>query len=370
MTRVVTHYRAPFYEKVRDALEAVGSSLVVVYGAEDASERDRSQTVEVAWGHRVRTRYISLAGRRAVWLHAGPEVRGADLVVLDQQARQIFTTLYLMKSRRPAVALWAHGKSDHVGVLRAGKWLKRLQASRADWLFGYTDTVFTFADECGFPRERITIVENATDTSAIVAGVVRNDRRARARIELFGFEPSNVGLFLGSMYVDKRLEFLVEALDHIRSGDPSFAFVAVGAGESQSILQDAAETRPWLRLLGHKRGSELGSIACLADVLLLPGLVGLPLLDGFALGIPTVTITSAGHSPEIAYLRSGSNGLILPAATTAARYAESVLELLRDRGRLEGMRRECLNSAARLTVDNMVSRFEAGLNSAVRMGRR
>jgi glycosyltransferase involved in cell wall biosynthesis len=172
------------------------------------------------------------------------------------------------------------------------------------------------------------------------------------------------------MYPDKRLEFLVEAVDQIRHEIPGFGFIAIGSGESSGVIIGAAQDRPWLRYEGHVRGEELGRLASLADVLLLPGLIGLPILDGFALGIPTITIDSGGHSPEIEYLESGVNSLVLRNDTDPRTYAASVSELCQNEAALEAMRRECRVSGERYTIENMAARFSCGVAGALSAGRR
>ena len=64
----------------------------------------------------------------------------------------------------------------------------------------------------------------------------------------------------------------------------------------------------------------------------MPGRVHLAVLDAFAARAPMVTIESPRHSPEIEYLVSGRNALVLPASTTPAEYAAAVSSLLWDPG--------------------------------------
>jgi glycosyltransferase involved in cell wall biosynthesis len=370
VTRIVTHYRVPFYEQLKKDLERLGIELEILYGLDDPRKSERQQAVDLSWGRRIRSRYFNLFGKRLVWLSAGRLLGEADLVVLDQQARQLFSTFYLLRRSRPPVAFWTHGQSHHMDSTRLGRWLKVHQLRRADWVFGYTDSVFQYASAAGFPQERVTSVENAVDTVDLRRGAVSLESRRVEQASLFGFEPTSVGLFLGSMYPDKRLEFLVEAVDQIRHEIPGFGFIAIGSGESSGVIIGAAQDRPWLRYEGHVRGEELGRLASLADVLLLPGLIGLPILDGFALGIPTITIDSGGHSPEIEYLESGVNSLVLRNDTDPRTYAASVSELCQNEAALEAMRRECRVSGERYTIENMAARFSCGVAGALSAGRR
>jgi hypothetical protein len=81
-------------------------------------------------------------------------------------------------------------------------WLSR----RADWWFAYTELSTRSVRGFGYPAQRITTLNNAVDTAALQREVAHcrvGDREAlRRRLGLGG---GPVGLFLGSLYRDKRL---------------------------------------------------------------------------------------------------------------------------------------------------------------------
>jgi hypothetical protein len=98
----------------------------------------------------------------------------------------------------------------------------------------------------------------------------------------------------------------------------------------------------------------------------MPGLVGLAILDSFALEVPLVTTSDVAHSVEIAYLEHDVNGLMVSAdEVTPAMYAESVVSLLRDPVRLERLRRRCRDDRQRYTIEEMVRRFADGVEAAL-----
>ena len=50
--------------------------------------------------------------------------------------------------------------------------------------------------------------------------------------------------FCGSLYHDKKLDFLVDACDRIHQQSPEFHCVVLGDGPSMPTLHEAAATRP------------------------------------------------------------------------------------------------------------------------------
>ncbi len=147
-----------------------------------------------------------------------------------------------------------------------------------------------------------------------------------------GIGDGPVGVYVGSLYGTKRIPYLIEACDQIRSKLPDFHLVVIGDGPDRPFLEDAASSRPWLHVMGMRTGAEMVRYAALGSVMLNPGLVGLSVLDAFALGLPMVTCDQPYHSPEIEYLVDGQNGLVLAADTSAAEYGDSVVALVNDSG--------------------------------------
>jgi glycosyltransferase involved in cell wall biosynthesis len=91
----------------------------------------------------------------------------------------------------------------------------------------------------------------------------------------------------------------------------------------------------------------------------MPGLVGLAVLDSFALQTPTVTTHYPFHSPEIEYLENGVNGII--AANTLQDYAQAVTDLLQNDAKRRQLVEGCKISATKYTIDQMVNNYAGGI---------
>ena len=91
--------------------------------------------------------------------------------------------------------------------------------------------------------------------------------------------------------------------------------------------------------------------------------VGLGILDSFALGIPMVTTDCKIHSPEIAYLESGRNGLMV--ADSEEAFIEGVERLLKNDEMRDAMAAECKKDAQRYSLEKMVNNFCEGVLKAL-----
>jgi L-malate glycosyltransferase len=304
-----------------------------------------------------------------VWQPCLRALGSSDLVIVEQASRLLLN--YVLLGWRPfggpKVAFWGHGINlDRAGASRPGEFVKRRVAAKADWWFCYTEGTARIVEAMGVPRDRRTVVQNAVDTTALGErrGSITEEDCVRLRAEM-GIGPGPIGISLGSIYGAKRPSYLVEASDAIRSRVPDFELIVIGDGPDRSIVDRAAATRPWIHPVGALTGSDMVRHAALGSVMLNPGLVGLAVLDAFALGLPLVTCDLPYHSPEIEYLVDGENGAILPEQTSARDLGEYVSHLLSDHDRRERLQAGAARSANTYTIENMVDRFADGVLGAL-----
>jgi glycosyltransferase involved in cell wall biosynthesis len=177
-------------------------------------------------------------------------------------------------------------------------------------------------------------------------------------------ESNNVCVYSGGMYREKRLQFLLDACEAIRNRVPDFQMVFMGAGPDSRIVKEAAARFSWIKYVGPTFGDEKVALFGLAKLHLMPGLVGLGVLDSFALATPLVTTAVTYHSPEIEYL-TPDRGLIVQQTEDAVAYAEAVVSLLRDDAKRDLMQRACIAASYIYTVEGMADNFSAGVVHAL-----
>jgi glycosyltransferase involved in cell wall biosynthesis len=224
----------------------------------------------------------------------------------------------------------------------------------------------------GFPRERITVVNNAIDTTEMRRQVasVPEEVRSRLRGELFGADVADalVGLYCGRLYHLRRIPFLLAACDAIHARTPAFRMVVVGVGPDADMVRAFAESRPWFRYVGEKYAADLAPYLRAADLFLMPGMLGLNILDAFAAGLPVFTTDCGIHSPEVEYLEKGVNGVMT--APEVEPYAAAILDVIERRSLLTQMKTGALRTSERFSAPAMARAFADGIAACLRHGGR
>lgn len=366
--RAIRRYRAPFYEALRTQLARNGIELLLFHSNEPPELDPRDDAVDLAWARHLRRRTVRIGRRRLVWQPFPPQLRDAQLIVVEQAADLLLNYRLLWWRRGPGrVAFWGHGRSFRGDAHVLAERVKAYVSSRVDWWFAYTDLSADIVARLGFDPERITVVDNAIDTAALTQDLaaVRADGSAeRLRRDLdLGDGPT--GLFLGTLRPNKRLDVLFAAAALVHQRHPDFRLLVVGSGPLADEVRVRAEREPWLRYLGPLYGRERAAALAASDLILLPGAVGLVVLDSFAAETPLVTSTGADHGPEIAYLKDGRNGRLTPADGDPRRYADAILELIEDPALLADLVAGCRADASRYSIEAMVDRFVEGIQGAL-----
>ncbi len=366
-------FRVPFHEQLRAELAAWDIGYDYLFDPDDEND-GRGDTQAIDWATPVRQTDIRLGRQTLKLQHAWRAAAGADLLILQQQNNLLFNypaQLGLVPGVKK-VALFGHGRNfqaERPDALRER--FKRHWARKADWWFCYTERSADVVAGHGFPRERITVFNNAIDTSAIGRELAAIDpvEQEQLRQQLFGGSRM-VGLHLGGLYREKRIEFLLAAAAAVRRQVPDFRLLVIGGGPQADLVRVAAARHDWIHYAGPKFGAHKSQLASLARVQLMPGLVGLGILDAFAYGTPLVTTNVPFHSPEIAYLENGKNGVVVDDPEDVAGYAAAVVRVLTDDARRAALQAGAKAALSAYSMENMVRRFADGVVATLAAGRR
>jgi glycosyltransferase involved in cell wall biosynthesis len=363
VTNAISHYRERFLNLLRDRLKQEGIELEVVYGKDYQGHNIGGN---IPWA----TALPLVSFRSFTWLSVPKPTKQADLVIISQVLKHLWIYPLLLRHvlGTQKIALWGHGKVfSAMPENRLATFVKHFVSKRCDWWFAYTEkSARVVRDEIGYPAERITVVNNAVDTTALAAAKARltSDEIDALRNSL-GTASPNVGIFVGGMYHSrhhtKRLTFLVDACLEIRKSIPDFEMVFIGGGPDQGVVEAAAAKYPWMHYLGIKKGTEAVPYWAISKVCLNPGLVGLSILDCLALGVPMVTSKVPYHSPEIDYLVPEVNGLMIEDHNDPIRYAAAAITLMKDDRKRESFAKNGREMAGRITNEAMVENFTKGI---------
>ncbi|MCZ4304591.1 glycosyltransferase family 4 protein [Zoogloeaceae bacterium G21618-S1] len=364
--RRLTHYRLPFFEALKTCLADRGCQLVLAHGEPSDTERAKSDTGDLNWAERLETRYWF--GDRVCWQPFGALMRQADMTVVTAENKLLYNLVAQSSLNAGRVALWGHGANlqGDPGSLRER--FKRFTAQRADWWFGYTDLSVPLIERSGFPAERISVLNNTIDTAEMVAMRARVDDERVAQVRrALGLTTENVGIYVGSLYAEKRIDFMLDAAAEVRRRVPDFEFLIVGGGaQADRVIRFCAEN-PWARYLGVLKGQDKIDVLAISKVMVNPGAVGLGILDAFVCHVPMVTTACGMHGPEIAYIESGHNGAITENAV--ADYVAVVCAVLSDNAFYARLVAGCVESAARYSLKNMTTRFADGVEQCLAVPR-
>lgn len=363
-------YRVPFFMDLTRRLERVGVETVIAAGDADPQQSQRRDSAALPNLAKLPEWRLALGGRSVVFRSVEKLLGGVGLVVLEQARRNTEAYRLLLKPRGRGfpIALWGHGATQSRSTSRTEDLLLDMLTRRSDWFFAYTDAGARHVRQLGFPGERVTVVRNSTDvTSLRLARAAIGDAEIQEMSRRYGLTPGRTGLYVGGLDSSKRISFLLEAVDRVRQHLPGFRLLVAGRGPEEHLVR-GAEARGTARWLKHVTGGELALAGAAADVLLIPGRVGLVAVDSFALGIPILTTDWPYHAPEFEYLTPGQDSVVTPDSIEC--YADAIVNLLRDETRLKNLSERCATRACDFSVSAMASRFADGVQACLNSGPR
>ncbi|MDW3178137.1 MAG: glycosyltransferase [Acidimicrobiia bacterium] len=374
VTRELNSYRVAFFDEARRLLADEHIEFDLFVGGATSADRAKGDPATLDWAKNLAVREISVRGRELWWQPVIKLARSSDMIITEQASKQLSNVPLAMLQRAGAIrhGLWGHGRNFQQSIEGgSGEGLKSWFTRSAHWFFSYTEASSHALVDLGFPASRITTFNNSTD--------VREAREAQSslspscaedvRTEL-GIGAGPIVAYLGALYPPKRTPFLLDSLDALRAEVSNVEVIVMGGGSDADLVAHRARERPWLHHLGPVYGLDRVRFASCSELLLMPGLLGLNVVDGFALGLPTVTTAIDYHSPEIAYLSHGVNGWICDEDVSPAQYAREVAEILRNPDRLARLRAGALRAGDDLGIEPMAVRFANGVKAALDAPRR
>jgi glycosyltransferase involved in cell wall biosynthesis len=318
-----------------------------------------------AWADPVKVRKVGPFS----WHHLGHLCDAADLIIVPQEIKYLRLHLLLLATRfsQCKFAYWGHGKNfQAINSNSISERLKRFLSRHVDWWFAYNNLSAGIVRDLGFPSAKVTTVGNSIDTAALAKARadLSSDTIKATPVEL-GIQSQNVAVYTGGLYPNKRISFLLEAAEAIRDRVSDFELIIIGDGPDRDLAAKAASRNPWIHVVGAKNDSEKIPYWAMSKILLMPGGVGLVILDSFALGVPMVTTDTYLHGPEIDYLNDGHNGIMVACGDSSNTYAKVVVNLLRDQERLNQLRNGACASALHHDIETMVKNFSEGIVQAL-----
>lgn len=225
--------------------------------------------------------------------------------------------------------------------------VRRLMLATCDHYLSYTEMSTATLLNRGYDAARVTTLDNAVE-----ALVSPEQAMSAQRV------PLQI-LFVASLLEDKEPLAAVAIVERLRLIAPGATLHIVGDGPLRPQCEQAANEREWVHYHGYQRGQGLRELALASDIAIIPGRIGLAVLEMASAGLPMATFAASRHSPEIVYLKDGITGLFLTDDINVA--AKELGTLLTDRPALERMRAEAVNTARKYTIQRMAANFAGGV---------
>jgi glycosyltransferase involved in cell wall biosynthesis len=362
------HYRLPFFIGLHKALQRDNIDLKILYSNSHPQLLLSKDGVDLppAVGHKVTGLWFF---KKFIYQPIWKEIFSADLVITGSELKYLINPLLLLMSalKLKRVAFWGLGPNKHPTRSEFAETIKKPFFTCVDWWFAYTESIAEYMKKEGMPGNRITIVQNASDSaeSRRLIAEISAEEVLQAKIALTGTSEARIGLYCGLLGKIKDLPLLIETARLVKQRCPQFHLVLIGDGPDRPWLENAIAGDPWIHHLGFMCGRERALYYKMADISLIAGTAGLGVVDAFAAGLPFIATKLPTHPPEITYVIDGKNGRIAPHEPKA--FAAAILEVLSDPEMMERLRSGARASGAKYTMEAMVENYRAGIKSWMAM---
>ena len=359
--QVIPEYRIEFFNKLRIELANENIELTLVYGSKSSSFKSGNNFCKINWGELVQNKYFKIGRIELCWQPVIKYLKGKDLVIVEQ-ANKLILNYFIMIAKKflnNKLGLWGHGRDLHMKSNSLSNKFGFLFLRKCDWWFGYTNGVKDFLIKKNFPSYKITVVQNAIDTLSLKRQLAESSvNDIRELKKQLGIINGKVAIFCGGMYPEKRIDFILESCFLIKKEIPDFQMIFIGSGGESDKVQNASNLNSWIHYVGTKNGQARINYFKIASIQLMPGAVGLGILDSFVLETPIITTITDTHGPEIEYLENEKNGIITK--NSLQEYSRTVIEIL-EKDKYVALIDGCKESANQYTVEKMVGNFKEGI---------
>lgn len=356
-------YRVEFFRQLIAAGAENAVEIDVFYGDTPPEWKRRQDTGLPDGFAELPTKFWTFRGRslsRKSLKHIS-DMGSYDLIIVEQAVRNLETYELLLRGR--PLAFWGHGRTFTVRVSPQQDWFKQWLTRKGKWFFAYTLGGADSMARAGMPSDKITVVQNSIDT-----GSLREQLSSVNADELIRFRKKHdlrdkTALFVGGLDESKRIAFLLESAEIASKLDPDFRLLIGGAGDDRHLVEEACARFPFITYLGPVFAESKAIAIAAAQVVAMPGRVGLVAVDSFAGLTPIVTTEWEWHSVEFEYLISGTNAVVT--VDDVGSYARGLVETLQNEPLMTSLRNSCAEARDRYTLDAMVANFMEGVLMAL-----
>lgn len=363
--KFMPQYRIDFFDRLKIELEKENIALSIVYGTSIHANRNDEKHLD--WAIYRKNRIFKIGGIAFYWQPITDLIRKKDLVIVEQ-ASSLLINYYLLLRRiftKTKVGFWGHGRNRQGNEHSLSNRFKKILINKCDHWFAYSKSVRCYLLEQGYPDAKISVLNNSFDTVKLHEQLlsIRETEKDILRTSLNIQSTDQIAIYCGALYKEKRLDFLLEAADRIKAQNPAFKLLIIGSGNDVATVETFAQNRDWVVYAGPKFDREKALYFSISELFLMPGAVGLAVLDAFALETPMILCDINIHGPEVDYLEDQTNCMFT--ADDVSDFSEKTLQLLNNSAQLEHLKQGCIRSANEITLEKMLEKFVNGVKQCV-----
>ena len=340
----VMHYRVPVYNYFHARFREFGYELSV---ATDRLQKENRKPLHFRL-HELPFDFF--AYRRLI----KTEKPDAVILFLHLKDRMVWPLIHWMKLSGIRFAFWTKG----------GNWDAKDSKVRYEvfnYIHAMSDGLILYSAAC---RELVkprfyskSFVANNTINFQAFPEVSQTKQEIKRE---FGIPFEKTVIFMGRMGAGngrKRVDHLVDIFRNLERRELGLLLVGSGLSDELKSRMNPDNTI-YLGEVQDPEDLQISKLCKMADLCVIPGHVGLGLNQAFYWGLPVIT-EEGDHPPEIAYLKPGRNGIIVPRNDTAA-LRDGILHLLdNDELRDEFSRSARQTILEEAPIEGMFSGFKA-----------
>lgn len=364
--KFLPQYRVDFFNQLKDELYKKDIELILVYGKMKDAHSIKKDEVDLSWAIYRENKVISIGKTDLLWQPALNLAIKSDLVIVEHANKLLvnYVLIFMRIFSNMKLAFWGHGRNMQGKVNGFKNRLKYAYIGWCDHWFAYTEGVKEFLIEKNVSEDIITVVNNAIDTKLLRSQYLECsiDEIDKVKKEL-QIKGDNIAVYSGALYDIKKIDFLIKSAIEIRKDIDNFHLIIIGSGSDGHIVEKASKQYAWIHCMGPKFAKDKVVYFRIASIFMLPGAVGLAVLDSFATETPMITTDIPLHGPEIDYLRNNINGVMTK--FDIVDYTSTITNLLKNRNVLDTLKQGCLSSLEYYTVEHMVEEFSKGVEKCL-----
>lgn len=354
-----TEYRVPFFKELERILKENNISIKIVIGQPSKFEK-YGEIEKLSTFQNVKNRYFYLGESYLIWEPIFNFLSGQDLIIIRQANKHLINPLVYGYCRLNGIKIGMWGNMKN--YFNSGTKVRNPLISMVDHWFAYNNLTKELVKSTGYPKNKITSINNSIDSKTERAYYQSLTRDEICLLEeQYKIDSTDiVGVFCSRLYKDKRIDFLLDTLIKVKCRIPNFKFFVIGEGTEYLKIKDFAEKHgDWFFWVGSQYGPEKVKYFKMSSFQLIPGLVGLHIVDSFALETPIITTANKLHSVEIDYLINFENGLMCN--DNIDDYANSIINVCQNKELRKKLQVGCSIAAEKYTIENMAQNFAEGI---------